>query len=122
MNKLWGVLKRFLPRYKKEAFGVFFFGALSTVLSLFSFALFVPILEILFKTQSNVYELVALSDVPTSELFNALKNNFYYYVTDFIVTHGQVKALIVLSLALILFTFLNLFILLNLNFLILFLE
>lgn len=107
MNKLWGVLKRFLPRYKKEAFGVFFFGALSTVLSLFSFALFVPILEILFKTQSNVYELVALSDVPTSELFNALKNNFYYYVTDYIVTYGQVKALIVLSLALILFTFLK---------------
>lgn len=107
MNKLWGVLKRFLPRYKKEAFGVFFFGALSTVLSLFSFALFVPILEILFKTQNNVYELVALSDVPTSELFNALKNNLYYYVTTYIATYGQVKALIVLSLALILFTFLK---------------
>ena len=83
MNKFWGVLKRFLPSYKKEAIGVFFFGGLSTVLSLFSFALFVPILEILFKTRNDVYQLVSL-DVPASELFGALKNNLYYYVTEFI--------------------------------------
>lgn len=106
MNKFWGVLKRFLPSYKKEAIGVFFFGGLSTVLSLFSFALFVPILEILFKTRNDVYQLVSL-DVPASELFGALKNNLYYYVTEFIVNYGQVKALIVLSLALIVFTFLK---------------
>ena len=106
MNKFWGVLKRFLPSYKKEAIGVFFFGGLSTVLSLFSFALFVPILEILFKTRNDVYQLVSL-DVPASELFGALKNNLYYYVTEFITNHGQVKALIVLSLALIVFTFLK---------------
>lgn len=106
MNKFWGVLKRFLPSYKKEAIGVFFFGGLSTVLSLFSFALFVPILEILFKTRNDVYQLVSL-DVPASELFGALKNNLYYYVTEFIINHGQVKALIVLSLALIVFTFLK---------------
>lgn len=106
MNKFWGVLKRFLPSYKKEAIGVFFFGGLSTVLSLFSFALFVPILEILFKTRNDVYQLVSL-DVPASELFGALKNNLYYYVTEFIANYGQVKALIVLSLALIVFTFLK---------------
>lgn len=106
MNKFWGVLKRFLPSYKKEAIGVFFFGGLSTVLSLFSFALFVPILEILFKTRNDVYQLVSL-DVPASELFGALKNNLYYYVTEFITNHGQVKALIVLSIALIILTFLK---------------
>lgn len=106
MNKFWDILKRFIPNYKKEAIGVFFFGGLSTVLSLFSFALFVPILEILFKTRNDVYQLVSL-DVPATELFGALKNNLYYYVTEFIIAHGQVKALIVLSLVLVLFTFLK---------------
>jgi ABC-type multidrug transport system fused ATPase/permease subunit len=106
MNKFWDILRRFIPNYKKEAIGVFFFGGLSTVLSLFSFALFVPILEILFKTRNDVYQLVSL-DVPATELFGALKNNLYYYVTEFIIAHGQVKALIVLSLVLVLFTFLK---------------
>ena len=106
MNKFLGILKRFLPNYKKEALGVFFFGCLSTLLSLFSFALFVPILEILFKTRNDVYQLVSL-DVPATELFGALKNNLYYYVTEFVMAHGQVKALIMLSLVLILFTFLK---------------
>lgn len=106
MNKFWDILRRFIPNYKKEAVGVFFFGGLSTVLSLFSFALFVPILEILFKTRNDVYQLVSL-DVPVTQLFGALKNNLYYYVTEFIIAHGQVKALIVLSLVLVLFTFLK---------------
>lgn len=106
MNKFWGILKRFLPSYKKEAIGVFFFGGLSTVLSLFSFALFVPILEILFKTRSDVFQLASY-DVPVTELFNVLQNNLYYYVTEFIMHHGQVKALIALSLVLVFFTFLK---------------
>ena len=106
MNKFWGILRRFLPSYKKQAFGVFFFGCLSTILSLFSFALFVPILEILFKTRSDVFQLASY-DVPVNELFSVLKNNLYYYVTLYITEYGQVKALIVLSLALIVFTFLK---------------
>lgn len=106
MNKFLSILKRFIPNYKKETFGVFFFGCLSTIISLFSFALFVPILEILFKTRSNVYELLSY-DVPATELFGVLKNNFYYYITLFIAEHGQVLTLIALALVLILFTFLK---------------
>lgn len=106
MNKFLSILKRFIPNYKKETFGVFFFGCLSTIISLFSFALFVPILEILFKTRSDVYQLLSY-DVPATELFGVLKNNFYYYVTLFIAEHGQVQTLIALALVLILFTFLK---------------
>ena len=106
MNKFLSILKRFIPNYKKETFGVFFFGCLSTIISLFSFALFVPILEILFKTRSNVYELLSYN-VPATELFGVLKNNFYYYITLFIAEHGQVLTLIALALVLILFTFLK---------------
>lgn len=106
MNKFLSIFKRFIPNYKKETFGVFFFGCLSTILSLFSFALFVPILEILFKTRQDIYQLASY-DVPATELFGVLKNNFYYYVTLFIAEHGQVQTLIALALVLILFTFLK---------------
>ncbi len=53
-----------------------------------------------------MYELLSY-DVPATELFGVLKNNFYYYITLFIAEHGQVLTLIALALVLILFTFLK---------------
>lgn len=106
MKQVIQLLKRFLPPYKLSAVGVLFFSLLSTILSLFSFALIVPILEILFKTKEAVLELQSLN-VPLVDLFDALKNNLYYYITVFVIDYGQIAGLATLSLGLIVMTFLK---------------
>jgi len=103
MNKLWQFFKRFIPQYKLSVVGVFVFNLLSTIFSLFSFAMIVPILEILFGIATPVTD----EPVMTGDLFEYGKNYLYYYVTDYIGVHGQVKTLIALALIFLAITFLK---------------
>lgn len=103
MNRFFTLLKRFLPSYRKSIVGVFAFNLLSTVLSLFSFAMIVPILEILFGIASPVHEL----PVYGGDILEYGKNLLYYYVTGFMGDHGQVFTLMVLSGVFVLITFLK---------------
>lgn len=107
MKQIWILLKRFVPPYKINAVGVVSYSMLSTILSLFSFALIVPILEILFQTREAVYTIQSMDNVQTMQLFDVLKNNLYYYITQFIGVYGPTATLIVLSIALVIMTFLK---------------
>ncbi len=101
MNKFWALLKRFLPNYKSSIVGVFVFNLLSTVLSLFSFAMIVPILEILF----GIAEPVTQIPVMQGDLFDYGKNYLYYYVTLFIGDNGQTLTLVLLATIFLIITF-----------------
>ncbi|MCQ2335669.1 MAG: ABC transporter ATP-binding protein/permease [Paludibacteraceae bacterium] len=101
MNKFWALLKRFLPNYKSSIVGVFVFNLLSTILSLFSFAMIVPILEILFGIAEPITEIPIYS----GDLFDYGKNYLYYFVTDYIGVHGQVFTLVMLSVIFLIITF-----------------
>lgn len=103
MNRFFTLLKRFLPSYRKSIVGVFAFNLLSTILSLFSFAMIVPILEILFGIASPVHEL----PVYGGDMLEYGKNLLYYHVTGFMGDHGQVFTLMVLSGFFVLITFLK---------------
>lgn len=103
MGKLGDFFKRFIPKYKKSVVGVFVFNLLSTVLSLFSFAMIVPILEILFGIAQPVTE----PPVMGQDLFVYGKNYLYYYVTGFMVEYGQVSTLVILSFVFLCMTFLK---------------
>ncbi len=107
MKRFIILLKRFIPPYKKYVGLNVLFNLLSTIFSLFSFALIIPILEILFNTKAVVYELQSTHNVPMSELFDVLKNNLYYYTTELIDKSGALTVLIILSSFLILMTFLK---------------
>ena len=50
MKDLFKLLLRFVPPYKRYLILNILFNLLSTLLSIFSFMLIIPILEILFKT------------------------------------------------------------------------
>ena len=50
MRELYGILKRFVPPYKKYLALSVLFNILSAVLNIFSFATLIPMLQILFKT------------------------------------------------------------------------
>lgn len=103
MHKLYSFFKRFIPRYKTSVVGVFVFNLLSTIISLFSFAMIVPILEILFGIANPVTEIPQM----TGDLFEYGKNYLYYYVTAFMGDHGPVFALIILSVVFLAITFLK---------------
>lgn len=48
------ILKRFVPPYKKYMVLNIVFNVLSAILNLFSFALIIPILQILFKMDEGI--------------------------------------------------------------------
>ncbi|MBP5259293.1 MAG: ABC transporter ATP-binding protein [Paludibacteraceae bacterium] len=105
MNKFWNLLRRFVPAYRKSVAGVLLFSLLSTFLSLFSFAMIVPILEILFGISSPVTEVPVYTGL--AGLFNYLKDYLAYGVTGLMVAYGKIPTLGILCVALVVMTFLK---------------
>ncbi len=99
MRDLIKVLKRFAWPYKKEMILNVIFNFLSAAFAVFSVALMIPILEILFNMQEDVITKVAWS-------FNldAIKHNVYYLVTHVKLTMGGGWALLYVGLFVILAT------------------
>ena len=95
MKAFWKVLKRFAAPYKKYLAGSVILNLFSAVFNIFSFALLIPILNILFEMDSTVYEFMPWSGTPTKE---QIMNNFYYYVSQLIDKFGGSTALLLLGL------------------------
>ena len=95
MKAFWRVLKRFAAPYKKYLGGSLILNLLSAVFNIFSFALLIPILNILFKMDQTVYEFMPWDGVPSKE---QLMNNFYYGVSQMIDKWGGSTALLLLGL------------------------
>lgn len=94
------LLRRFVGPYKGCVALNIACNLLSTIFSLFSFALLIPILEILFKTNNNVYEYM-----PFAWDMSVVKNNAYCWVSHYIAEEGAMKTLLLMSLLLVLMTF-----------------
>ena len=108
MKELFAFLKRFIRPYRRNLAGSVAFNLLSAVLNVFSFALLIPILRILFKISTETYEYVPFSEADgMRDFFHLLKDNFFYKVTDFITQYGEAKTLLILGLVLILMTLLK---------------
>ena len=95
MKAFWRVLKRFATPYRKYLGGSLILNLLSAVFNIFSFALLIPILNILFKMDQTVYEYMPWEGMPTKE---QLMNNFYYGVSQMIDKWGGSTALLFLGL------------------------
>ena len=112
MNDFIQILRRFIPPYRNYLILNVFFNVLSAVLNLFSFALIIPILNILFKTDNTVYTHIGWVWNPASWDFwkaapELLKNNFFAFVGNLIETRGGSVTLIVLGVFLVVMTFLK---------------
>ena len=68
-----------MPPYKKNLALNIFFNILAAFLTLFSFAIIIPILEMLFQVKEATYEYMA---VGTASFKDVVVNNFYYYVQE----------------------------------------
>ena len=104
MKAFWRVLKRFAAPYKKFLAGSVILNLLSAVFNIFSFALLIPILNILFKINSNVYEFMPWDGMPDKE---QLMNNFYWYVSQLIEKFGGSTALLLLGIVFAIMTVLK---------------
>ena len=99
------LLKRFVPPYRWQVAANLFFNILSTILSLFSFATIIPVLQILFGLSEMDVVYMPLSDATTiQEALNLLKNNLYYFLQTQIDTHGAEYVLLLLGVCLVLLT------------------
>lgn len=106
------VLKRFVPPYKKYVALNILFNVLSAILNLFSFALIIPILNILFKTDNQVYAYKTLEwDLGSWESwkgsFDLIRNNFFSYISDMIDKEGGSFTLVMLGVFLTVMTLLK---------------
>ena len=95
MKAFWRVLKRFAAPYKKYLGGSLILNLLSAIFNIFSFALLIPILNILFKMDQTVYEFMPWDGMPSKE---QIMNNFYYGVSTMIDKWGGSTALLLLGL------------------------
>lgn len=102
MKEFFGVLKRYIPPYKKQLILNFLFNLLSALFTVFSMALMSPILEILFELSEDVNQLL-----PWSVNFDVIKNNLYYYVTLIKHDYGTGMTLLLVGLFVVFATFLK---------------
>ncbi len=105
MKELFRLLRRFVPPYKKYLALNIFFNILAAILTLFSFALIIPILEMLFQIKEDVYAYMPLGH--GNSIKDVAVNNFYYYTQQMISTHGASTTLAWLALALVVMTMLK---------------
>ena len=106
------VLRRFVPPYRRYLVLNIIFNILSAILNLFSFALIIPILQILFKINEDHYVFIPWQfDWLSWESWMALPalctHNFFWFVSQLIEVRGGSFALIMLGVFLIVATFLK---------------
>ena len=96
-------MRRYVSPYSKYLVGAVFLNIFSAVFNIFSFTLIIPILQILFKMNTNVYTFIPW-DTTDMGFKDIAMNNAYYYVTQLIEQYGGSVTLLVLGLFLGLMT------------------
>lgn len=95
MKDFLKLLKRYALPYKASMIWAVILNILSAVFNIFSFTLIIPILQILFKMDTTVYEFIPWdSAMPQKDI---LMNNIYYYITVMIDTRGPSNTLLLLG-------------------------
>ena len=106
MKEFLQLMRRFVSPYKRYIGWAIVLNVLSAIFNVFSFTLLIPILNIIFKTGENtkVYEYMEWGSEGIKEV---AVNNFYYYVTQMIETHGPQMTLLFMGLFLAFMTMLK---------------
>lgn len=106
MKEFLQLMRRFVSPYKHYIGWAIVLNVLSAVFNVFSFTLLIPILNILFKTGDNT-QVYQFMEWGSGSLKTVAVNNFYYYVTQMIETHGPTMTLLFMGLFLAFMTMLK---------------
>lgn len=101
MKEFFRILRRFVPPYKHYLALNIVFNILAAVLTLFSFAIIIPILEMLFQIKDVAYDYMTMADGDAKDV---IINNFYYYTQVVIQRWGASAALAMLATLLVIMT------------------
>jgi len=102
MKEFFQILKRFIPPYKKQLILNFLFNLLSAVFTVFSVAMMIPILDILFDKAKDVHDLM-----PWALNLDVAKHNIAYFITVIKDEHGAGLALLFIGFFVIITTMLK---------------
>ena len=105
MREFWKILKRYSAPYKLCLVWAVILNVFSAVFNIFSFTLIIPILNILFKIDTKVYEFIPWESAEPFK--DKLLNNLYFYVGQWIEQYGASTTLLLLGLFLGVMTFLK---------------
>jgi ATP-binding cassette subfamily B protein/subfamily B ATP-binding cassette protein MsbA len=103
MRDFLKMMRQYASPYKGYLAGSVILNILSAVFNIFSFAVLVPLLNILFKVDNKVYEFIPW-DSGTASFKDTLVNNCYFFVSQYAAQHGALVTLAVLGGVMILFT------------------
>ena len=101
MREFLKMLRQYVAPYKKYLGGSVVLNLLSVIFNVFSFSMIIPILNMLFSLDDEVYTLIPWDTVHSSK---DLVNNLYYYVAQFTGSHGASRTLLLLCLFLCVMT------------------
>ncbi|MCQ2143187.1 MAG: ABC transporter ATP-binding protein, partial [Bacteroidales bacterium] len=97
MKEFLQILKRFAKPYSGNLFGSVFLNVFSAVFNIFSFALIIPLLRILFKMDTASYEFIPISEFDMSNFFNYALNDLNWFFTDMMKTHSGSSVLLMIG-------------------------
>ena len=101
MKAFWKMLRRYVAPYSKYLGGSVLLNLLSVIFNVFSFSMIMPILNMLFSLDDEVYTFIPWESVHSSK---ELINNLYFYVAQFTGSYGASKTLLLLCLFLCVMT------------------
>ena len=103
MHDFFKMMRQYASPYKGYLAGAVVLNMLSAIFNIFSFAVIVPLLNILFKVDTVEYAFIPWG-TEGMKFKDILVNNAYWLVSDFSAHHGAVTALLLLCLIMIFFT------------------
>ncbi|MCQ2223693.1 MAG: ABC transporter ATP-binding protein/permease [Bacteroidaceae bacterium] len=102
MKEFFSVMGGYLGRYKKYIVGALSMNVLSAFLNVFSFMSIMPILQILFQVDTQVYEYMEWG---SAGLKDVAINNIYYASQQMIAQYGEATTMLLLGVVLSVLTF-----------------
>ncbi len=103
MRDFLKMMRQYALPYKGYLAGAVVLNILSAIFNIFSFAVIVPLLNILFRLDTAQYAFIPWGTEGYS-FKDTLVNNAYWLVSDFSAQHGAVTALLLLCAVMIFFT------------------
>ena len=109
MKEFFKVIRRFVPPYKKYLIWSIVFTLLSAILNVFSFAVLIPILQILFKVdgETPAAEFIEWGSMTSDNAKEVVMNNVQYFINSFSQEHGPSSVLMLLGGFLVVMTLLK---------------
>lgn len=104
MKDFWKIMRPYVSPYKAFLGWAVLLNILSAVFNIFSFAVLVPLLNILFRVDTTVYEFIPWG---SGGFKDVLINNFYYYVSSLAAQYGALNVLFGLAGTMVFFTILK---------------